>query len=82
MRKSGLSIHNSDNGESIIVNTDIMKGPVIMGIAPVLLPLHIMPVKDRTPHTNMHFLDCACEPNLELTGRQLIIVHNAYDGRP
>ena len=63
------------------VNTDILKGPVLLGIMPTYLPLHIMPVNDSTPHTNMHFLDCACEPNLQLNGPQLVVVHNAYDGR-
>lgn len=42
--------------------------------------LHVVPVEDLLPHnTDSH--ECACDPEIEVHGGKLIIIHNSFDGR-
>ncbi len=42
--------------------------------------LHVYPIDDLFPH-NEYDCDCACDPEIEVHGACLLIIHNAYDGR-
>ncbi len=81
MRKSGLTIFKHGSDEKIVANTDPQRGVALIGIQPLYLPLHIMPLNDLKPHSANDFYDCACNPDLEVSGLQFIVVHQAYDGR-
>lgn len=42
--------------------------------------LHVYPIDDLFPH-NEADCDCPCDPEVEVVGASLLIIHNAYDGR-
>lgn len=40
--------------------------------------IHSMPVDDLKEHV---FIDCPCNPRIEVIGGSLLYVHNSWDGR-
>ena len=42
--------------------------------------LHVFPLDDLLPHST-ESTECMCDPEIEVCGGKLIIIHNAYDGR-
>ncbi len=42
--------------------------------------LHVTPIDDLYPHDE-DATECACDPVIEVHGANLLIIHNAYDGR-
>lgn len=45
---------------------------------------HVLPENDLVPHEDGEgypLQDCPCDPEIEVVGASLLIIHNAYDGR-
>lgn len=72
---------NNAGNRQLRLNTDPLKGPFIMGIEPVNVPIHVVPVNDLKPHNHMQLYQCECGPRLEINNNVFIVVHQAYDGR-
>lgn len=45
-----------------------------------MTPLHVVPINDTSPHEES--VTCACAPRSEGVNGTLLVIHNAYDGRP
>jgi hypothetical protein len=41
---------------------------------------HVIPVNDLEPHTD-HGYNCPCNPFVDCDGDNVLVVHNAFDGR-
>lgn len=40
---------------------------------------HVTPKNDLKPHSESY--QCECEPEVKISGVNMIVVHNAFDGR-
>lgn len=43
------------------------------------MTIHILPIDDTEPHTEE--TTCKCEPSVEFENGEMIVKHNAFDGR-
>ena len=41
--------------------------------------IHVLPVNDILEHQEC--ADCWCDPEIEVVGATLLIIHNSFDGR-
>jgi hypothetical protein len=42
--------------------------------------VHVLPLHDLLEH-NSDSPECMCDPQVEIVGASLLIIHNSYDGR-
>ncbi len=42
--------------------------------------IHVLPIDDILPHEEKD-TDCICDPEIEVHGAVLLIIHNSFDGR-
>jgi len=41
--------------------------------------IHVLPVNDIQKHDEE--TTCCCDPNGDVTGAEILVIHNAFDGR-
>jgi hypothetical protein len=44
------------------------------------MTIHVLPVNDLFPHIE-EGTNCPCRPRIERHGNDLLVIHNAWDGR-
>lgn len=43
--------------------------------------MHVSPVNDLKEHNIEDFINCNCNPKVEVINNNFMIIHNSYDGR-